>query len=461
MILNIGRYQFGFRKNMRPAYGESGRWIEVMRTTGYDPGWWQKDLRPVTTDLAASFHAFYACVTLIAGDIGKLRPMVIEYDADGLWTEVESVPAADLLLRPNGYQNHIQFKEWWIISKLMAGNSYAIKDRDARGNIKGLYLLNPRGVCPLVTPEGEIFYSLATDNLSGIIGMTVPASEIIHDRMNCLFHPLVGIAPVFACGIAARQGIMIQRDSTAFFAGASKPAGILTSPGTVTKPQRDEYRQEWKKFQNENAGDIAVLAGGLKFEPMQMTALDAQLVDQLKMAAETICSTFHVPAYKVGVGPAPLNNNVEALDQQYYSQCLQTLIESMELCLTEGIDIKPRAAQLDLDGLLRMDQRTQMETLGIGVDKTIITPNDARKKLNYPAKPGGDALYKQQQNFSLEALAKRDALPNPFVIDRPTANPTPSGTGPAAAADPEMSAEMAAQKLMESLKRDFESREIA
>lgn len=45
------------------------------------------------------------------------------------------------------------------------------------------------------------------DNLSTLEeGLTVPASEIIHDRMNCLFHPLVGISPIFACGLAAMAG---------------------------------------------------------------------------------------------------------------------------------------------------------------------------------------------------------------------------------------------------------------
>ena len=63
------------------------------------------------------------------------------------------------------------------------------------------------------------------------------------------------------------------------------------------------------------------------------------------------------------------------------------------------------------------------------------TPGEARLEEDLNPVKGGDTCYLQQQNFSLEALAKRDALPNPFVIDRPTANPTPSDTGPAAIAD--------------------------
>ncbi|WP_416381322.1 hypothetical protein, partial [Klebsiella pneumoniae] len=38
----------------------------------------------------------------------------------------------------------------------------------------------------------------------------VPAREVIHDRFNCLFHPLIGLSPIYAAGLAAMQGHHIQ-----------------------------------------------------------------------------------------------------------------------------------------------------------------------------------------------------------------------------------------------------------
>lgn len=46
---------------------------------------------------------------------------------------------------------------------------------------------------------------------------------------------------------------------------------------------------------------------------------------------------------------------------------------------------------------------------------TILTPNEARKSENLPPVEGGDSLFLQQQNFSLAALAKRDASEDPFA----------------------------------------------
>ena len=39
----------------------------------------------------------------------------------------------------------------------------------------------------------------------------------------------------------------------------------------------------------------------------------------------------------------------------------------------------------------------------------MIAPNEGRRQLDLPPVPGGDTPYLQVQNYSLEALAKRDA----------------------------------------------------
>ncbi|EOP9503270.1 phage portal protein, partial [Escherichia coli] len=153
-----------------------------------------------------------------------------------------------------------------------------------------------------------------------------------------------------------------------------------------------------------------------KYNPTTFSPVDAQTVEQLKMTAEIVCSVFRVPAYKIGVGQPPSSDNVEALEQQYYSQCLQTLIESIELLLDEALETgENESTEFDVTTLLRMDSERRMKTLGDAVKNTLLTPNEARKRENLPPLAGGDALYLQQQNYSLEALSRRDAREDPFA----------------------------------------------
>jgi phage portal protein BeeE len=75
-----------------------------------------------------------------------------------------------------------------------------------------------------------------------------------------------------------------------------------------------------------------------------------------------------------------------------------------------------------------MDEVTQYSTLGKAVSDSLITVNEARRKLGLPPVEGGDKIWMQQQNYSLQALNKRDLLPNPFVQTQPTTEPDPAVT---------------------------------
>jgi HK97 family phage portal protein len=387
------------------AIGGRGLWSAIMESFS---GAWQKNVE-VRLDSVLSFHAVFACQTLIASDIAKLRVKLVAQDANGLWSETKSAAYSPVLRKPNGFQNRIQFFECWVLSKLQAGNTYVLKQRDNRGVVVKLYVLDPNRVKPMVADDGSVFYELKADNLAGIGELVVPAREIIHDRFNCFFHPLVGLSPIFANGLASTQGLAIQNNSARFFQNGSQPGGILTAPGNIDQKDADRLKAHWEeKYTGANAGKIAVLGSGLKYEALTTKAVDAQLIEQLKWTSEVVCSTYHVPPYKIGIGTQPTYNNVQALNVEYYSQALQVLIESIEVCLDEGLATgETLGTEFDLDNLLRMDASTAFEVAGKA--KGILKLDEVRRRVDAPPVTGGDTIYLQQQDHSLAAIAARDA----------------------------------------------------
>jgi len=425
----------------RGSWPGGGGWWPVVHEP-YAGAWQRND--PLTADTMLAFHAVYACITRIANAIGKMPIELKQVDDDGIWTDATSAAFTPVLKRPNRFQNHIQFKQWWITSKLTAGNAYALKERDARGVVVKLYLLEPSCVLPLVAPDGSVFYQLRTDNLAGIqdTDVTVPASEIIHDRMNCLFHPLVGVSPLYAAGLAAGVGLKIMNDSAQFFANGGAPGGVLTAPGAIGDDTAKRLQEKWSaNYGGANAGKIAVMGDGLKFEAMKMTYADSQLIEQLKWTSDVVCSVFGVPPFKIGMGTIPAGMKVGDLNQLFYEDALHCLIEEMEQCMDDGLALPPPyRTELDLDTLLRMDQATQADTLVKLVGGGISAPNEARARMNLPPLTGGATVYLQQQQYSIEALAERDA-DKPFAKP-PAPAPAPQGT-PAGGASEEDAGEQA------------------
>ena len=400
--------------------GAGGRFFDWIVREAFT-GAWQQNIE-YSRETVLSYHAVFSCVSLISADISKLPIMLMARNSE-VWKEISKKNSNYSVLRkPNDYQNTIQFIENWINSKLIRGNAYIYKEMDNKGNISGLHVLCPDLVLPLVSDNGSVFYQIGQDNLSGINqqGLIVPADRIIHDRFNCFFHPLVGLSPLYASGLAAYTGGKMLENNSRYFQNGARPSGLLTVPEAISKEDAEALGAQWQlTYGGENYGKIAVLGASVKYQPLSTTAVENQMVEQLKITSEMVCSTFHVPSYKV-TGNAPAYNNVQALEQAYYSQCLQKLIEDLELLLEEGLGLTEEfKIELDLSNLLRMDSKTQVDVLVAGVKGGIDTPNEARICRNKEPLPGGDTIWMQQQNYPMEVLAERRTPPEDSSINAP------------------------------------------
>jgi HK97 family phage portal protein len=391
-------------------------------------GAWQQN-EEITAPTALSYFAVYGCVTLIATDVGKMALNLTQPDPTdpAVWVPTTNPAYSPVLRKPNRYQTIIKFIEQWMTSKLTAGNAYVLKERDARGVVVALYVLDPARVTPLVAPDGAVYYQLARTDLAGLpdgSDLVVPAREIIHDPMVTLFHPLVGVTPLYACGLAALQGLTIQGTSEQFFRGGSNPGGVLTAPGAIAKDTATRLKEYWDtNFSGANVGKVAVLGDGLKYEAMSVNAADAQLIEQLQWTATQVCACYHVPPALLDLTPSPVSD-LEALLQKYHSQCIQSLVANFQASLDEGLELGTAyGTELDIDDLIWMVTATKVKAAAESIGAGALSPDEARRKYFGLGKvEGGDTPYMQQQNFSLKALAKRDA-------DDPFSKPAPAPAG--------------------------------
>lgn len=385
-----------------------------------------------------AFSAVYACVSMISDDIAKLRPKLIEETPDGVWAEVQrNSPFWAPLEKPNRYQTRIQFISQWITSKLLYGNAYIYIERDARTVGTALYVLDPRRVVPLVADDGSVYYRLSADYVASVAqDMVVPASEIIHDRCITPFHPLIGVSPIYACGLSATQGLRIQTNSARFFENMSRPSGQLTAPGKISDETASRLKREFEQnFSAGNMGRLFVAGDGLAYSPMTIPAADAQLIQQMQWTVEDVARCFHVPPFKIAQTDNPRIPNIMVLNQEYYSQTLQLLIEAVELLLEEGLGMVGKySVEFDLDGLLRMDPSARATANQVAIGAGYLTPNEARLKENLPPLEGGETAYMQQQMWPLAQLAERP-LPAGGIPPAPLPAPAAPVALPPAPAD--------------------------
>lgn len=426
---------FGFNITREKAAKPVTDWRRGWRVI-HEPytGAWQKNDELNRGDLTC-YPALYACLNRITQDIGKLPFLLKKRGANGIWEVAENPAWSPVLRKPNGYQTAQQFREAWILSKLLDGNTFVLKQRDNRGVVTSLYVLDPCRVEPLVSEAGRVFYRLNYGTANNLLPeayggeqITVPASEIIHDRINPFHHQLLGVPPLCAAGLAAGKNFKILRNSSAFFANNASPGGLITAPAGLTEEEADAIQAAFnERYSGENSGKIAVIGADLRFTPFSFKAADSQLVEQLRYSDEQICQPFGIPPFKIGIGSIPAGMTVDQINLLYHEDALSGHIEAMENLLDEALNLpQDWGIWLDTEPLFRMDEgkRAEIETKLVG--GMIKTPDESRAKFGLAPTAGGNTLWGQHQDYPLGTL--RDRLPPDQKPAEPVPDAPPDGT---------------------------------
>lgn len=375
------------------------------------------------------FSAVYACIAIIAGDLAKLPPRVRRRKEDGSKIDAPNHPAGNVLFYPNKYQTRVDFWGQFMSSALFTGNTYVFLVRDGTGVIREMHILDPRRVSVLMGEDGSIFYRIGQERLAELLESDIiPARDILHHRLLTLTHPLIGLTPLYAAGVSSSTGQTIQQNSYSFFANMSRASGVLTSPGKISNDLAARLKTEWdQNFKGGSMGRTAVLGEGMKWEPLTISAADAQLIEQLRWSVEDVARCFRVPTYMLTDASKVSFKNTEQLARNYYSQTLQYHIESIEARIDQAFDLADDIyCEFDLSALLRMELDARMAAYQTGINAGILTINEARKMEELEPKTGGD-----------EPLVQMQYRPLSMAGEPTTAQPPPSPPEPDPELDPE------------------------
>jgi HK97 family phage portal protein len=313
------------------------------------------------------------------------------------------------------------------LSKLLHGNTYVLKGRDDRGVVNTLYVLDPGRVKVLVAPDGSVYYELQGNDLAGVASdaqpIVLPAREIIHDRFNCVFHPLMGIPPLYAISGAVTQAQAIQASSTTFFAKGGRPAGVLIAPTKLDDASAARIKERIANFKT---GEILIAELGMKYESIDANAADQQLIAQLGWTEEKVAAVYRMPISILNSSKQPPYANAEASQLQYKSQCLEPHLNSLAATLAAGLEL-PLYLTLEFDDtlLIWMDTATRT-TAAKNAIVSGLSPNEVRATY-YGVGPvkGGDLPFLQMQNQPIDVLADPPP-PAPPPMPPPVPDPEPA-----------------------------------
>lgn len=385
-------------KALSPPGGAWGGGWSVIHD--FQAGAFEQGLPPLTDKQMNTQSCVYACRALIANSIAKLPLNQIELK-DGAWQKVPS--DYELLTRPSKIANRITWVSYLVHSMLGAGAGFGLK-RYESGKLRYIELLHPSTEV-LVSELGEVFYRLNSNIYSHLPEeqRTVPGEYIFHVPYNTLVHPLIGVPPLEAARAAALSGSAVMTKQARTHANRPQVYGFLKVPVTLTDAQAVAAKEAWKTSNGPDGAGVAVLRNGVDFEPLQMTAKEAESAQALNLANEDIARAFGVPKHLLGIGTIPSAANAEALMLGFYSQTLQPIAELIELTLDEAIDLPAKiGVEFDVSALSRLDTKGRYEALRSATGgAALLSVNEGRAEEGLAPVEGGEKPMRQMQDVPI------------------------------------------------------------
>jgi len=401
----------------------------MLGSEGESLNWWQQGYsvrRDGPTAMVEACVAAYAqTVAMCPGSHWKLRE-------DGGRDRMTGSALTRVLRRPNAYQTISDFLLQQASQLLYAGNSYALALRNDRNEPVELHLFDPRTSRPLIAADGSVFYHLEGNEVAErMLGgpVRVPARDVMHLRLHCPQHPLVGVSPITAAALQQVAADAALAQQVAFFTNQSRPSFVLSTDQILTKEQTDQLRERWEQqAKGLQAGGTPILTAGLKPVPLGVSAQDAQLMALLRMSDQTIATCLRVPHVLVGLSPNGPQGSTESLMGFWLASGLGFLLNHVEEAWGALFGLRGQPdeyLELDVGALLRPAFKDKIEGLARAVQGGIYAPNEAREDMEKPRVRYGDEPRVQQQVVPLSAWGK--AQPK---TPGPPAPPAASGTEP-------------------------------
>lgn len=380
---------------------------------------------------ALSEATYYACLKVLSESIGKLPLKVLQYTPEGgVRTAREHWFYKVLNERPNKYMTASVFWTDQELKRDHYGNAYAwIDTTDPRH--PQLWPMDPSAVKVwyddaklLIKDVPGLYYVYSTP--AGTV--TLNSEEVLHFKAHHTQSGLVGVSAREQLASTLQGGVKAQKMLEKLYESGMTAKAVLQYTGDLSDKSVDLLAKGVESYAKGSLKDRGVeniipIPMGMSLTPINLRLADSQFLELRQFTALQIASAFGVKPYQVGDYTKSSYASAEAQQLSFLVDTLLFIVKQYE----EELSYKILTDQERADGyhikfntavLLRADQQTQIQTLSQAVQSFLMSPNEAREKLDLPSRPGGDCLLGNGSSIPLHCVGVQ-YTDNPDLIGEP------------------------------------------
>ena len=356
---------------------------------------WTRDAaRRATPEEAQKHAAVYACLRLICGALAQVHWRVVSDAPDDETARVEKLLNGSIHPRWTA----VAFREHVGRDILLRGDAYALIRRDARNRLVG--------ITPLRWDRVRVVASARSSSLRYLVD-----ENIAFDAADLLDFPNFGWDGISAPSVLASGafgalaiGRDLERYTAAFFRRGSLHRFIVQMKRHQRKREWKLFKRRWLRGQRGVDGSHTPLfvPQGMEVTPLSLTNTDAELLANRDWQVSDVLRAFGVPSMLANQESknTSFGSGLSSLLHGFARYGLSPHVRRIEAEANAKLAPGDGSWRIELDmaDLLRATLREQLDALRVALGGSsgsgILTPNEARRFLGYPAHddPAADQL---------------------------------------------------------------------
>lgn len=372
---------------------------------------------------AVEVATVFACCRVIGEGIAQVPLKLMQESADGKTRQPAKTHRLYNLLsfRPNRWMTSFEYRELIAWHVVLTGNHYSFINRIG-GQIVELYPFEP-GMVRVTFESGTLEYEVTAPDGTK---RTFPAESIWHIR-GPSWSGWYGLEAVKLAREAIGLAMATEEAAGALHKNGVRPSGVYSVEGTLKDDQYASLSKWIDSYMagSENSGKALILDRQAKWLSTQMTGIDAQTLEMRRFQIEEICRFARVMPIMVGYSDKAAT--YASAEQMFLAHVVHTLApwyqrleQSIDANLLTERDRKNGMYSCFVEeGLLRGSLIDTKDTLIGYVDARIMTPNEARAKLdmNPDSDPDSDKLRTPSNAAGASPAAGSSNEPPPAAPD--------------------------------------------
>ena len=347
---------------------------------------------------------YFACIKVLSESIGKLPLRLMQATPDrGVTPARGHRYYRTLNERPNRFMSASVFWTYMEYCRNHFGNAYALIDESDREHPQ-LWPLDPRSMqvwyddARQLNDLPDVYYVYST--AAGTV--TYGSEEILHFKSHQTLDGLVGVSVREQLASTIQGNIKAQKMVNKMYDSGMTAKAVLQYTGNLKDASVEQLTkgiEAYAKGELKSKGieNIIPMPVGMTLTPLSLKLADSQFLEVKQYSALQIAAAFGVKPNQVGDYSKSSYANAEAQQLSFLVDTLLFNIKQYEEELQWKLLLDGEAAagfvtKFNTSVLLRADQQTQINTLSAAVSNFLMTPNEARERLDLPHKEGGDNL---------------------------------------------------------------------